>query len=120
MTNINNLYPKIIEILGIDPNKLENCEKLETTFDIYELMPDEKRQTFYDYKQIEYYECDIENHLELNYKKEYEDDEIITRADINRMALLLFYKFDANIDFNTLVENTVEEYLSKNNIIKEN
>lgn len=108
---------KVINILGITPDKLEKCKKLETTFDIYELMPDTKQREFFDYKKLEYYECDIENHLEQNYQKEYEEDNIITKADVKKMATLLLYDFDANTDFNTLVGNIVKNYLSENNII---
>lgn len=120
MDKNNELYEKaldVLAILGISPLALITRKKLESTFDIYELMDETKQRAFYDYKKLEYYACDIENYLEENFHKEYEENNLISQADINKMALLMLYNFDSNLDFNTIVENTVKTYLKENHII---
>lgn len=102
---------KILDLLGIkDFDNMPKLSKINALFDVYNLIPRDIQRQLYDFKQFEYYVLDFEDYILENYEEEYRLGKI-TQADLHNMARLLFYDFDANLSFNTLVENVAEEYL---------
>lgn len=108
---------QILILLGIkNIDNIPAINELNTLYDIYQLIPPEIQRQIYDFKTLEYYACDFENYVLEHYKKEYESDKI-KQVDLNNMARILLYKYDANIDFNTLVENIAKNYLEERHIL---
>lgn len=108
---------QILILLGIkDIDKIPGIDELNTLYDVYKIIPPEIQRQIFDFKTLEYYACDFEDYIFEHYKEEYESDKI-KQVDLNNMARILLYKYDANLSFNTLVENIAEEYLKENRLL---
>lgn len=108
---------QILILLGIkDIDKIPGIDELNTLYDVYQIIPPKIQAQLYDFQTLEHYVCDFEDYVLTHYEEEYLSDKI-KQEDLNNMARILLYKFDANIDFNTLVENIAENYLEENHIL---
>lgn len=113
---MNESIDKILELLDIDKSTLPPVDKIKSIADVYNLMSHSVIRDIYDLMQLEYYACDFETHILGNYLEEYESGKI-KQVDLNNMARILLYKFDANVPYNALVEDIAEEYLKSHNLI---